>query len=169
MQRVMWRWCLLIYQPNLKPQSESWSCDNNEHLRIARGAEMSAHSFQCCDWLTFCYNSYFYSSVRWYWGGHERRKSSRNVGPLDSALWLAVLALQSQVGQLHRWIDWADISATLPPFTVSLGDTDLFWWKTKENKKCMENTHLLYNYKEGLWCYQLAWVCLFAIWMFIKT
>ena len=51
-------------------------------------------------------------------GDRERRKSSRNVGPLDSALWLADLAACRQVGQLQRWIEWAEIAATLPPLTV---------------------------------------------------
>ena len=43
-------------------------------------------------------------------GVRERTKSSRNVSPLDSVLWLAVLARQSQVGQSQHWIERADIS-----------------------------------------------------------
>ena len=58
-------------------------------------------------------------------GDRERRKSSLNVGPLDSALWLADLAARRQVGQSQRWIEWADISATLPPLLVSLDITKL--------------------------------------------
>ena len=72
---------------------ELWSCAFSSHLTI----------------LTYLWQ-----------GDLERMKSSWNVGPLDSAMWLAELALTSQVGQSHRWIEWSDISATLPPLTVSL-------------------------------------------------
>jgi len=41
-------------------------------------------------------------------GKHERRKYRRNVSPLDSVLWFADLARQSQVGQSQHWIKWAD-------------------------------------------------------------
>ena len=43
-----------------------------------------------------------------------------NVGSLNSALWLADLALTSQVGQSQCWIEWAYILDTLPLLMVFL-------------------------------------------------
>ena len=63
--------------------------------------------------LSFCYVVYqqgrYKSNGQ---GDRERRKSSRIVGLLDSALWLADLALTSQDGQSQHWIERADILAT---------------------------------------------------------
>ena len=97
----------------------------------------------------------FYSSVFLYhaWskstgqGDHERRKSisSWNVSPLDSVLWLADLALTSQVGQSQHWIEMADIASTetlplswspRPVFATlpAVGDKNPVLFKTEKNR-----------------------------------
>ena len=57
-------------------------------------------------------------------GDHERRKSIRkrswNVTPLDSVLWLADLARQSQFGQSQHWIERGYISTSRPSLVISL-------------------------------------------------
>ena len=50
----------------------------------------------------------------------SKSTSQGDVSPLNSVLWLADLALTSQVGQSQYWIERADISATLPHLSVSL-------------------------------------------------
>ena len=54
-------------------------------------------------------------------GERKMMKSSWDISSLDSALWLADLALMSQIGQSQRWIERADISATdtLPLHVIS--------------------------------------------------
>ena len=74
-------------------------------------------------------------------GERERRKSSRSVSPLDSVLWLAYLAARCQVGQSQHWIEWADISATLPPLAFSMLQT----YSRQEWPCCYRSFMLLEN------------------------